>query len=152
MEVLGSVKPIVEDGIEERARADCRKWGIDARGIMLLRQLHDVARPIVELATVTCCVLVFGPIRRAGPQEFSSPGMVPHDDDCGGIPLSLLFEDKANMRKICIGENEVVEVRGVARGKLHELAIVNTRGMRYRHMQKNKVNGRIREKLVCGCV
>src|ERR1700678_4263192 len=74
--------------------------------------------------------------------------MISHDDDRSAIPLVLLFEKLADMRKVAVGQSEVIDVGGVCGAESFLLAVVEAVGMGDRHVQIEKVDGGIGEKRV----
>ena len=108
---------------------------------LLIGQFDDVGGPGIELAAVAGGLVFVSPGHGVLPDLRGAPGMISHDDDGGGIPLVVLFEQIADVGEIAVGKSEVVDVRGVFGAEGFLFAVVEAVGMRDGHMQEEKVDG-----------
>ena len=95
------------------------------------------------------CVFA-GPGRLRLPDEPSAPGVIPHDEDGGGVPLVLLLEELADVSEVEVGEGEVVEVGAVGVGEGVCVSIVDGVGVGDGQVEEDEVGGGVGEEPVGG--
>ena len=131
---------MVHEGVNEGARADRRVGRVDVGGLLLMRELEDVAGAIVKVAAVAGFLLLVCPCRGPGPQGRGTPGVISHDEDGGRVPLAALFELGAKVGEVGVGEGKVVDVGGWAGGELMSAAVVDAVWMGDWHVQEEKID------------
>ena len=150
LEVGGSREVVLHQGVEKGPGAYRGEGLVDAGGGLLVGKLDDVGGTVVELAAMARSLIFVGPCHGVLPYLRGAPGVVAHNDDGGGVPLVLIFEDTADMVEVEVREREIVDVRGVSCGETPFLAVVEAVGVRDGQVQKEEVDGWVGEIGVAG--
>ena len=104
-----------------------------------MRELNEIGGAGVEDASVARELINGFPRTGLGPEQLSSPGMVPHEDKRGVVPLIALLEDGDNRAEIVISKGEIVDIGGVVDSKSVGTAVPNAWGMGDGRVQEDKV-------------
>src|ERR1700748_2925694 len=96
----------------------------------LLSQLHHIGRPIVELSSMACPLLLLRPLRRTFPEQLRAPGMIAHQDDRRTIPLAALLKLRSNMPQQFIRKRKIIEVARTLRCKPARCTVIDSTWMR----------------------
>ena len=147
-EVVGGAELLEDEGIEEGAGLGGVEGGVETGGLVLVGELDEVCGAVVEFGSVAGGLFFGGQPAEVVTYEMCSPGVVPHNDDGGRVPLALLLKLLVNMGEVAVSEGEVVEVGGVGEGELGGVAVVDTYTVGDGEVKKDETEGGVAEELI----